>query len=70
MYLKRLNAICYAICIVCIVAGAVFSLALIWGDIENEFTWKGFLTIGVFFLGATFVLSLNKTAARSGAEEA
>ena len=64
MDLKRLNTICYTICIVCIVAGVVFALILIWGELENEIAWKGFMTIGVFFLGSALTLSVNKMLER------
>ena len=64
MNLKQLNLICYTICIVCVVAGIVFALTLIWGDLENKLAWKGFLTIGVFFLASALTLSVNKMIER------
>ncbi len=60
MFLKHLNTVCYTICIVCIIAGVILALSLIWGGWENEFVWKGFLTIGVFFLASALTLSVNK----------
>ena len=66
MNLKPLNTICYTICIICIVAGVLFSLILIWGDIENKIAWKGFMTIGVIFLASTLTLSVNRMMTRSG----
>ena len=65
MNLKGLNIVCYTICIICIVAGVVFALILIWGDVDNEIAWKGFMTIGVFFLGSVLTLSVNKMLERS-----
>ncbi|MBI1337970.1 MAG: hypothetical protein GC164_13560 [Phycisphaera sp.] len=60
MSLRQLNTICYTLCIVCIVAGVVFALILIRGDIDNKIAWKGFMTIGVFFLASCLTLSVNK----------
>ena len=60
MTLKCLNTICYGICIVTTVLGAVFALLLIWGDVEDEMLWKGLLTIAVFFLVGAVTLSVNK----------
>ncbi len=64
MTLKHLNTICYTICIVCIVFGVILALTLIWGDWNNEFAWKGFMTIGVFFLGSALTLSVNQMIGR------
>ena len=62
MNLQHLNKICFTICIVCIVLGTVLSLAMIWGEIrDNEFVWKSWLTIGVFFLASALMLSVSKT---------
>ena len=62
MDLRALNKICFTICIVCIVLGAVLSLAMIWGEIEdNGFVWKSWLTIGVFFLASALTLSVSRT---------
>ncbi len=62
MNLQYLNRICFTICIVCIVLGAVLSLVMIWGEIhDNSFVWKSWLTIGVFFLASALTLSVNKT---------
>lgn len=62
MDLRRLNKICFTICIVCIVLGTVLSLAMIWGEItDNEFVWKSWLTISVLFLASALTLSVSKT---------
>ena len=61
MNLQHLNRICFTICIVCIVLGTVLSLAMIWGEInDNEFVWKSWLTIGLFFLASALTLSVSK----------
>lgn len=62
MNLQHLNRICFAICIVCIVLGTVLSLAMIWWEIEdNQFVWKSWFTVVVFFLASALTLSVNKT---------
>ena len=62
MDIQKLNRICFTICIVCIVLGTVLALAMIWTDIkDNEFVWKSWLTIGVFFLASALTLSVTKT---------
>ena len=62
MNLRKLNKICFTICIICIVAGAVLSLAMIWLELQDEkFVWKSWLTIGVFFLASALTLSISKT---------
>ncbi len=71
MNLQKLNKICFTICIICIVAGAVLSLAMIWLELQNEkFVWKSWLTIGVFFLASALTLSVSKTLAWKQKDEA
>ena len=65
--IAKLNIICYSICIICIVAGVLFALYIIWGDVESRMAWKGFLTIAVFFLGSALTLSVNKMMTRTPA---
>jgi len=69
MDLKALNKVCFTTCIVCIVLGTVLSLAMIWGEVkDNEFIWKSWLTIGLFFLASALTLSVSKTLGRRGEE--
>ena len=60
MKLKKLDVICYTVCISCIVAGIVFSLVIIWGEVDNRIAWKGALTIAVLFFGGILTISVNK----------
>ncbi len=61
MNLQKLNKICFTICIVCIVAGSLLALAMIWLELqEEEFVWKSWLTIAVFFLASALTLSVSK----------
>ena len=61
MNLEKLNKICFTNCIVCIVAGSVLALAMIWLELEEEkFVWKSWLTSAVFFLASALTLSVSK----------
>lgn len=65
MNLRKLNTVCFTICIICIVIGVVLALAIIWGDLENnDLVIKAWLTTGVFFLGGATTLSVSKTLGR------
>jgi len=64
--LKSLNTICYMICIVCIVAGTLLGLGMIWVSSENPYIWKGLLTIFVLFAAAALTLSVNRAVAGRG----
>ena len=71
MNLEKLNKICFTICIICIVAGTVLSLAMNWLELQDEkFLWKSWLTIGVFFLASALTLNVNKILARKRRDEA
>lgn len=66
MGLLILNKVCFTICIVCIVAGTVLSLAMIWGDFQDEAAlWKSWLTIGVLFLASALTLAVSTTFGRA-----
>jgi hypothetical protein len=60
MNLQALNKICFAICIVCIVAGAVLALSMIWIKYDSEFLWKSWLSVGVLFLASALTLAVNR----------
>jgi len=71
MDIEKLNKICFTICIICIVAGAVLSLAMIWLELQDEkIEWKSWLTIGVFFLASALTLSVSKTLAWKSRDKA
>ena len=64
MNFQKLNKICFTVCTICIVAGTVLSLAMIWLELQDQkFVWKSWLTIGVFFLASALTLSVSKTLA-------
>lgn len=65
--LQYLNKICFSVCIVCIALGTVLSLAMIWGEInDNKLLWKSWLTIGVLFLASALTLSVSRTLGDHG----
>ena len=67
MNLQYLDKTCFTICIVCIVAGTFLSLVMIWADIrDNEFVWKSWMTIALFFLASALTLAVSKTFAGRG----
>ena len=65
MTLKIVNRICYTIAIVCITAGVVYGLMLIWGDHWRKDAWKGLASLAVVFLGAVMTLSVNQIMLRN-----
>lgn len=64
MTLKRLNTICYTICILCIIIGTVLLVAIIWSEKTDMFLWRLMMTLGVFFLASSMTLSINKMLER------
>ena len=60
MNLRALNQICFTICIVCIVLGVVLSISMIWKTYDNEFLWKSWLTIGVFFVASALTMGVTR----------
>jgi uncharacterized membrane protein len=67
MSLQFLDKVCFTICIVCIVAGTVLSLAMIWGEIhDNAVVWKCWGTIVVLILASALALAVSKTFAGRG----
>ena len=61
MDLDKLNRICFTICILCIVAGTVLTLVMIWGELQDNATvWKCWLTLATFFLAAVLTMSVSR----------
>jgi hypothetical protein len=65
MIIKILNKICFTICIVCIIAGIVLGLGIIWGSHDDEIMWKGLGTVLVLFVGSALTLAVSNTFSRS-----
>ena len=69
MKLQMLNIICFTICVVCIVAGLVLGLVLIWGNVENsDLFWRAWITLAILFLASLLTMKVNQTFA-SGTNE-
>ena len=55
-----LNRVCFTICIICIAAGTVFSLSMIWTPYESEVLLKTWATITVLFFASTATLIVSR----------
>ena len=55
-----LNRICFTISIICIAAGTVLSLSMIWYTHDNEFLMKAWLTMGVVFFASVATLVVSR----------
>jgi len=67
MDLTNLNKICYTICIICIVAGTVLSLTMIWVPYQSDTLMKSWTSIGVLFFASAATLIVSKVLGSKGA---
>jgi type IV secretory pathway VirB2 component (pilin) len=58
--LTIVNRICYTICILCIIAGVVVGLMIIWGDRRDENHWKYMASLFVVFAASSLTMSVNR----------
>ena len=58
---RRLDRICFTICIVTVVLATLLALALIWGSGDKEFLWKGELSVSVLFFASAVTLSVSRS---------
>jgi hypothetical protein len=65
MNLTVLNRLCWTICIVCIVAGTVLTLSMIWSTYQSEFLWKAWTSIAVLFFASSATLIVSKVVGSS-----
>ena len=56
--MKSLTIVCFTICLLCIVAGVIVSLMLIWGPEETNTLWRSLASIGVFFLASLLTIAV------------
>ena len=56
--------LCYAICIICIVAGTALSLLAIWGGIIGPMLFKFYATIATFFCGSMLTLVVTRVTVK------
>lgn len=65
-----IRTICFGICILCIVAGLVLGLGIIWNWIDNSAVIrKSFMTLGVLFLASLLTLSVARKLGVKDGEE-
>jgi hypothetical protein len=56
-----INLICFAVCLICIIAGTTISLLAIWGVFETSYVFlRSLSTLGVIFLASIFTITVNK----------
>lgn len=56
-----IRTICFAICILCIVAGMVLGMGIIWDWIDDsKLIRKSFMTLGLLFLASLLTLSVAR----------
>jgi hypothetical protein len=65
-----LNRVCFTICIICIVAGTVFSLSMIWTPYESDVLWKAWATIAVLFFASAATLIVSRVVGGKGGASA
>ncbi len=59
--MPTINLICFAVCLVCIVAGTTISILAIWNVVEKSYiVWKSLLTFGVIFLASLLTMTVSK----------
>ena len=63
MDLSKLNRICFAVCIVCIVIGMVLALKMVWGPRDSAI-WKAWISVGIVFFSSILALLVSKTYGR------
>ena len=65
-----IRTICFSVCILCIVAGLVLGLGIIWNWIDNSaLIRKSFMTLGVLFLASLLTLSVARKLGVKDGEE-
>jgi hypothetical protein len=55
-----LNRVCFTICIICIAAGTVLSLSMIWYAHDSEFLIKTWGTTAVLFFASVATLVVSR----------
>ena len=62
--MDTLNKVCFTICIVCIVVGAVLGLAMVWWEaMDNAIMGKVWLSTAILFVSSALTLSAARTLA-------
>jgi len=58
MSVSQIKAICFTVCIVCVIGLVVLGLAMIWAGLSSDFSWRVALTLGLFFLALSITLTV------------
>jgi hypothetical protein len=64
--MKDLRKILTIIAVVCVVLGVFVCLVMIWGDVDDEFAWKGLGTLAVVLFGCVITLQITRAAEDAG----
>lgn len=59
MDLRILNKLCFTISIICIVAGVVTALWMLWTPGISETAWRLLATVGIVFFGSSATLAVS-----------
>ncbi len=57
---KIVNAICWLICVVCVLIGALIAINAIWLNMVNPNQWRIIATLAVAFSAASVTLGINR----------
>ncbi|MEM9752158.1 MAG: hypothetical protein AAF916_02120 [Planctomycetota bacterium] len=59
MWIKVINRLCYALAMLCVVAGVAIGLAMVWQPGNLDTLWKSLVSVLILFGGALAILSVN-----------
>jgi hypothetical protein len=60
LFLRTLDAICYFVCISCIIAGAVFLVLNLWGLVSQKIVLQSIASFFFITIACLLVLGLNR----------
>lgn len=59
-----LNTICFTVCMICIAAGTVLALAMVWVEISSDVAFKSWITLAIIGLASAMVAGTAKMLER------
>ena len=60
MNMQKVNKSCYVMCIVCLVFGAVLTMAMVWGTISSTLLATAWGVVATCFIGSVLALSVSQ----------
>ncbi len=60
MNVQKVNKSCYVMCIVCLVLGAVLTMAMVWGAISSTLLAPAWGVVATCFIGSVLALSVSQ----------